>query len=187
MSTTEKCIIYAEINLYRSNYLDAIEAILTRRSIRSYTGEPINQDLVALLLKAAMAAPSAHNVQPWRFVLIDNHQILDQIPEFHPYAAMLLKAQLAIAICGDTSVQPDRWMLDCSASAENILLAAHAKGLGAVWVGIYPVRQRIKDIKKLLNLPDHIYPLGLISLGYPRIKKKPPNNFDPDKIHKNQW
>jgi len=84
-------------------------------------------------------------------------------------------------------VQPDRWMLDCSAAAENILLAAHANGLGAVWVGVYPVPERIKDVKTLLSLPDYIFPLGLISLGYPQEKKSPANRFDPAKIHKNHW
>jgi nitroreductase len=167
--------------------MDAIEAIMSRRSIRKYSGEPVSQELVDLLLKAAMAGPTAHNTQCWRFVVIDDHQILDKVPEFHPYAAMLLQAQLAIAICGDTSVQPDRWMLDCSAAAENILLAAHASGLGAVWVGIYPVQERIKDIKKLLGLPDFIFPLGLISLGYPQEVKPQSNRYDPTKIHKNQW
>jgi len=171
----------------RSAVTDTIEAILTRRSIRKYSGELISQELIDDLLKAAMAAPSAHNAQSWHFVLIDDHQILDKVPEFHPYAAMLLEAPLAIAICGDTAVQPDRWMLDCSAAAENMLLAAHASGLGAVWVGIYPVSARIKDIKKLLDLPEHIMPLGLISLGYPGETKPPANRYDPAKIHKNQW
>jgi nitroreductase len=167
--------------------MDAIEAILSRRSIRKYSAEMIPQQIIDLLLKAAMAGPTAHNSQCWRFIVIDDHQIMDKIPEFHPYASMLLEAQLAIAICGDTSVQPDRWMLDCAAAAENILLAAHASGLGAVWVGIYPVAQRIRDVKQLLNLPDHIFPMGLISLGYPEETRAPSNRFDPSKIHKNQW
>ncbi len=167
--------------------MDAMEAILSRRSIRRYTAETISPEVIEELLKAAMAAPSAYNVQPWRFIVIDDHQILDVIPEFHPYAGMLPQAQLAIAVCGDTLVQPDRWMLDCSTAAQNILLAAHARGLGAVWVGVYPVSERMKEIQNLLNLPDHILPLCLISLGHPQENKAPSNHYDPAKIHKNQW
>lgn len=167
--------------------MDAIEAILTRRSIRKYTAEKIADEIIDELLKAAMAAPSAFNAQPRHFMVIDDRLILDKIPEFHPYAEMLKQARTAIAICGDIMVQPDRWMLDCAASAQNILLAAHAKGLGAVWLGIYPAEERIKDLKNLLELPQNIIPLCLISLGYPQEKKKPSNRYDQDKIHKNRW
>jgi nitroreductase len=167
--------------------MDAIEAILTRRSIRRYTDQPISPETVDELLKAAMAAPSAHNKQPWSFVVIDDHQLLEVFAELHSYSGMLSQAQLAILVCGDTLVQPERWMLDCTASAQNILLAAHAKGLGAVWVAVYPGSPRMKEVQTILKLPDHISPLCLISLGHPQGKINPSKRYDPAKIHKNQW
>lgn len=167
--------------------MGTIEAILSRRSIRKYTARKISLKKIEGLLKAAMAAPSAFNAQPWHFIIIDDRRILDKVPEFHHHSDMLLQAKTAIAVCGDTQVQPDRWMLDCSAAVQNILLTAHAEGLGAVWVGIYPVPERIKGLKDMLGLPDHIVPLALIPLGYPREKKSPANRYDPSKIHNNHW
>ncbi len=167
--------------------MEAIEAILTRRSIREYTSETISPEAINDLLKAAMAAPSSHNVQPWHFIVIEDHQILDKIPETHPYATMLLQAQFAIAICGDIQVQPEVWMVDCALAAQNILLAAHAKGLGAVFVGVYPITSRMRELKDLLKLPDYILPLSLISMGYPKEPKAPANRFSSSKVHWGRW
>ena len=167
--------------------MDVMEAIFTRRSIREYTDAPISPEDINELLKAAMAAPSAHDAQPWHFIIIEDHQILDKIPETHPHAAMLLQAQLAIAICGDTQVQPDGWMVDCATAAQNILLAAHAKGLGAVYVGIYPIAARMQELKDLLNLPKYILPLALISVGHPKKKKASVDHYNPVKIHWDRW
>ncbi len=167
--------------------MDAMEAILSRRSIRKYTDQKISDELIGEILKAAMSAPSANNLQPWHFVIISERQILDRIPEFHPYSSMLYFAPLAIAVCGDAELQSAFWVQDCSAASENILLAAHAKGLGAVWLAIYPREQRVQGLRKLLGLPENIIPLSLISLGYPAAKKPPENRYDPSKVHHNHW
>ena len=167
--------------------MDAIEAILTRRSIRKYTDQKISPELVEELLKAAMSAPSANNSQPWHFVIINERQILDRVPQFHAYSSMLYFAPLAIAVCGDSNVSPLYWVQDCSAATENILLAAHARGLGAVWLGIHPIEQRVQALGKLLVLPENIVPLCIISLGYPAAGKPSENRYNPARVHCNQW
>ena len=167
--------------------MDAMEAILSRRSIRKYTGEAVPKGLVDELLKAAMSAPSASNQQPWHFIIIDERSILNKIPEFHPYSSMLGQAALAIAVCGDSASQPVFWVQDCSAATENILLAAHAKGLGAVWLAIHPYAERVQGIRKMLALPENIVPLCLVSIGHPNEQKPPGQRYDPAKVHRNSW
>jgi nitroreductase len=167
--------------------MDAIEAILTRRSIRRYTGKKVSARVVEELLKAGMSAPSANNSQPWHFVVINDRQILDRIPAFHAYSSMLYFAPVAIAVCGDSKISVLYWVQDCSAATQNILLAAHTRGLGAVWLGIYPIEERVRALQKLLNLPEQIVPLSLISLGYPAANKPPENRFNPARVHQNRW
>ena len=120
--------------------METIEAILTRRSVRDFKTDPVSKEDLMDLLKAGMQAPSARNKQPWHFIVIDDPDVLHAIPEFHPYSKMLLQAPLAILVCSDRSLESKRasWLQDCSAATQNILLAAHAKGLGAVWLGIFP-------------------------------------------------
>jgi nitroreductase len=167
--------------------MEAMEAILTRRSIRKFKADIISEDTISELLKAAMCAPSAHNKQPWHFIVITDREILDIIPEFHPYASMLHEATAAILVCGDTHDATDFWVQDCSAATQNILLAAHAKGLGAVWLAVYPREDRIQELKNILDLPANITPLSLIALGYPDEKKNPSNRFNISRIHRNRW
>ena len=169
--------------------MDAMEAILTRRSIRQYTDQSVADEVVTDLLKAAMAAPSAGNQQAWQFVVINEREILDEIPTIHPYSRMVKQAPLAILVCGDVALETNKgyWVQDCSAATQNLLLAAHANGLGAVWLGVYPMEQRVVDFRKLLGLPGHVVPLALVSIGYPAEEKSPANRFDPAKVHYNGW
>lgn len=169
--------------------MDAMEAILSRRSIRKYTAQPVSNEVINELLKAAMSAPSASNRQPWQFVVIDDRQILDEIPRFHPYSQMLKAAAAAILVCGDQRLAGGRafWIQDCSAATENLLVAAHAKELGAVWLGVYPLEERVVGFRKLLGLPEHIIPLALISIGYPAEKKSPADRYDPARVRYNHW
>jgi len=169
--------------------MDAMTAILSRRSIRKYTKKPVPEDLIKELLKAGMNAPSAGNQQPWHFIVINDHQILDEIPKFHPYSQMLKEAAVGILVCGDERLEKHKgyWVQDCSAATENILLAAHSNGLGAVWLGIYPREERVAGIKKLLGIPKPVLPLAIISIGYPGEEKLPANRFDESKIHYNHW
>lgn len=169
--------------------VDAIEAILSRRSIRRYTSQPVPEAAVRRLLEAAMSAPSAGNEQPWQFVVITDRRILDEIPAFHPYAEMLKEASVAILVCGDLRLERyrDHWVQDCSAATQNILLAAHASGLGAVWVGIYPTGDRVARIRKLLGLPSHVVPLCLVPLGYPAEQIPRAERYEASRVHQNRW
>ena len=168
--------------------MDAIEAIMTRRSIRKYTGNPVPDSMVKELLEAAMAAPSARNEQPWHFVVMTDHKIMDEIPRFHQFSKMLPNAAVAILVCGDTAPMSDTyWIQDCSAAIQNILIAARAKGLGSVWLGIYPSESRYKQVQKLLAIPEKVIPLGLISIGFPAEEKPPSNRFNAERVHYNKW
>jgi nitroreductase len=163
--------------------MDAMEAILTRRSIRKYTAQPVPDELVKELLQAAMSAPSAGNQQDWYFVVVRGRQILDELGRVHPYAP-LEGAPLAIVVCGDLQLESHNgfWPQDCAAATQNLLLAAHAKGLGAVWCGCYPREERAAALSKVLGLPQHIVPLALVVIGYPAEAKPRQDRYDPAKV-----
>ncbi len=169
--------------------MDVIEAIHTRRSIRQYTDQPVSDETVEELLKAAMMAPSAGNEQPWHFIVIRDRSILNRIPSAHPYAEMAPSAQLAILVCGDVKLERYKgfWVQDCSAATQNLLLAAHAMGLGAVWCGVYPAGDRVEGIVRLMGLPENVIPFALIPLGYPAEKKPTPDRFDKTRIRYEKW
>ncbi|MHA1243692.1 MAG: nitroreductase family protein [Candidatus Heimdallarchaeota archaeon] len=169
--------------------MEILEAIKTRRSIRKFTDKKVSKEDINTLLEAAMQAPSAGNQQPWEFIVIDDRKILDVIPDFHPYSKMLKESPIAILVCGkiDATKYCGYWVQDCSAATQNILLAAHGVGLGAVWLGIYPRQERVDGIKDLFGLPGDIYALSLIAIGHPNEKKEPKNRFNKDKIRYNKW
>jgi nitroreductase len=169
--------------------MEVFEAICTRRSIRKFTWQLVPDEIIHELLVAAMYAPSAGNEQPWHFVIIRDRQTLDAIADFHPYAKMARQVPVAVLVCGDPSVQKyeGRWILDCAAATQNILLAAHGKELGAVWVGIYPETGRMSEMRKLLALPEGIMPVSLIPVGYPAEHPPRPERFDDLRIHYEQW
>lgn len=166
--------------------------ILNRKSVRQYTQEPVSDADVQTLLKAAMAAPSAKNRQPWRFIVIRERSTLDTLSEGLPFAKMLKHATMAILVCGDT-IQPDdgkynlNWEHDCSAAAQNILLAAESLGLGAVWSATYPNEDRIILVKSVLGMPEHVMPLCIIPVGHPAAKVEPRDKWNPDNIHYEKW
>jgi nitroreductase len=169
--------------------MDAMEALLTRRSIRTFLSRKIPDKLLQDLLEAAMAAPSASNRRPWHFVVIDDREILDEVPRFHPYARMLREAPVAILICSDPGIEPQEsfQIQDGSAAAENLLLAAHAGGLGGVWLGIHPIEERVAGMRRLLNLPEAILPLALLALGYSPQKGERTDRYQASRIHRNRW
>ena len=167
--------------------MEAYEAIMTRRSIRRFSAQVIDDDLVEKLLRAAMAAPSASNEQPWHFVILRDRATLGRITGFHPYADMLNEAGLAIAVCADTGHARGMWVQDCAAATENILLAAHAIGLGAVWLGVYPVDERWLPLQGLLGLPEGVIPCTLVALGYPAEEKMPSKRYDAGRVHRERW
>lgn len=169
--------------------MDVIEAILTRRSIRKYTNQKVSDEYINILLNAAMHAPSAVNKQPWHFIVFRDRNISDKITEFHPNSYMLKNASLGILVCFDKYLQHDKGYgeLDCSAATQNILLAAHGIGLGAVWIGVFPREKRIASVHSLFNLPENIVPFSLIAVGYPDEKKHFIERFREERIHYETW
>ncbi len=169
--------------------MDVLDAIRTRRSIRLYHDRPVPEDLIHQVLEAAMSAPSARNAQPWHFVVLDDRAILDRIPTFAPNAEMVRRAPVAILVCADPGLElsPGYYPLDCAAATENLLLAAHGSGLGAVWCGIYPVQPRIDGFRRLLGLPQDVVPHSLVVLGFPAERPPDQDRSRPERIHRNGW
>jgi nitroreductase len=170
--------------------MDAMEAILSRRSTRKYKPEAVPKELMDELLNAAMNAPSAGNEQPWYFIVIQNRKILDEIPKFHPFANCLKESPQAIVVCADLKLlkHPEPWWAqDCSAATENILIAAYAKGLGARWVGVYPIEDRINGMKELLGLPQEIIPVCIVAIGYPAEKTPFESRYQSSRVRYNRW
>ena len=169
--------------------MNALENILGRRSIRKYTSEKIDDAKITKMLEAAMAAPSAGNQQVWHFLVVDDRDKLNGVTKFHPHAQMLTEASHAVVVCADTSseIYPGYWVQDCAAAVENILLAAHAQGIGSVWLGIHPNEERVESAKTFFKLPENIQPFAIISLGYRAEEKGPSNRYDKTRIHRNEW
>lgn len=171
---------------------EVIEIILNRKSVRKYSDKPVEKEKIELILRAAMAAPSAVNNQPWLFIVIDDRNLLDKLGQELPYSKMLLFSQVAVVVCGDLNKALDGWekefwLQDCSAASENILLAAESLGLGAVWTAVFPAESRIKIVKEILNLPENIMPLNVIPIGYPAGSDLPINKWHEENIHYNEW
>ena len=169
----------------------AIENIMTRTSIRQYKDQPVEQEKIDVMLKAAMAAPSAVNLQPWHFIVITDKKTIDLLSGKQPTNAPLL-----IAMCGDTDKTtmpdgkgklPDFWVQDVSAATQNLLLAAHALGLGAVWTGVYPVMERTAEVANVLNCPSNIVPVAVVRIGYPDESPEPKNKFKEENISYNKF
>ena len=166
-----------------------MDAILKRRSIRSYTGEGVCDADVRDLLRAAMSAPSAGNERPWHFIVIRDRATMQRIITFHPYAAMLTHAPLAICVCGDLSLEKYRgfWVQDCSAATENLLIAAQDLGLGACWLGIYPLEDRVAGMSNLLGCPGNVVPFAVIAVGHPAEEKEYEDRYDASRVHDERW
>jgi nitroreductase len=166
-----------------------MKAIFQRRSIRKYLNRGVSERVVKELLRAGMAAPSAGDEQPWHFIVIRNRQILDCVPKIHPYSSMVKEAPLAILVCGNEQEEKYKgfWVQDCSAAVENILIAVADKKLGSVWLGIYPIEERVRAFQQLFQLPQYVIPLALLPIGYPAEKKDPNDRFTEAKVHFEKW
>lgn len=169
--------------------MDCLESIYTRRAIRKYTDKKVSDEQIEKLLKAGMSGPSAVNEQPWHFIVVKDKKLLEEIPKASPYAQMAKDAAVAIIVCGDLKLQKIEglWSQDCCIAAQNILLAAHALGLGAVWTAAYPLPGRVENLQKLFNIPKNIIPLCVIPIGYPAEKKEPVERFKKERVHNDKW
>jgi len=169
--------------------LSALDAIRTRRSVRAYTEAPVSDALVEEIIACGMQAPSACNEQPWQFVVVRDKALLAKVGGIHPHAAYAKNAPVAVLVAGDTTLDKcgGYWVQDCSACAENMLLAAHALGLGAVWTGIYPLSERIAAFQALFALPETVTPLALLVMGHPASTPAPQNRLRRERIHHDRW
>ena len=171
---------------------DLVQLIMTRTSIRAFLDKPVSDETVEALLKAAMAAPSAKNSQPWAFVVIRDRALLEKLGESLPNAKMTATAPVALVICGvlDKALPGEAreyWIQDAAAATENFLLAVHALGLGAVWTGVHPISERIRIIREALHLPEGVEPFCLIPFGYPAVPASVKDKWDPSVVHQNVW
>ena len=169
-----------------------LDNIQSRVSVRQFTGEKILQEHVEKLLHAAMAAPSAINKQPWAFIVVTDQQLLDRMGEEMPNCRCNNGAAVAFVMCGDLTKAIDGemngfWIHDVSAATENLLLAAHAMGLGAVWTGVYPRMERVKTVQEMLQLPEHIIPLCIVPVGVPAEQPAVKDKYIEENIHYNKW
>lgn len=144
---------------------------------------------IQILLDAAMIAPSAGNARPWQFGILDDPELLRKVPVLNPYAGMVPKAPVSILVCGDLGAEKYKgfWVQDCSAAIQNMLLAATGLGLGAVWTDIYPVEERVKGFRELVNIPEEIIPLGLVAIGRSAQEAARQSRFEAAKVHDNAW
>jgi len=171
---------------------ETLKTILGRKSVRTYTYEPVGRKQLDLLVRAGMAAPSAVDRRPWAFVVVDEKKKLQSMAAGLRFGQMLNGAAAAIVICGVPSrahpkFPPDFWIQDCSAAMQNILLAAEAEGLGAVWIGLHPVDEVKGHVRETLGIPAEIVPLGIASIGHPGGDEKAKDKYNPDDIHWNGW
>ena len=169
--------------------MNTFETIKNRRSIRNFTDTTVRSKDINIMLDCAMSAPSARNQQAWRFLVIDDTSILNDIALNIEHAKMLKTANKAILVCSvvENEMQELYWQQDCSAATQNILLSATELGIGSVWVAVHPRQNKVDYISDLLKLPPNIKPLSLVALGYPNEQKELSNRFDEDKIKYNKW
>lgn len=178
----------------------ALDTIFSRKSVRTYTEQPVSQEQIETLLRAAMSAPTGMNLQPWRFVVVTDQAVKDQLAG--PRGGMIAKAPLVIVVCGQTTWthkpfgQPEadeitepngNWTADCAAATENLLLAAEALGLGAVWTACYPYEERIGTVAGALGLPEDVTPYCVVPVGYPGGDEQPKDKWKPENIHYDKW
>lgn len=198
MNRAVKLIVFSVLTLLamsscsNGNNVDAVlENIHSRKSVREFTSEPVSDADIQTMLKAAMAAPTAINFQPWRFVVVNEREALDSLADQLPYAKMLKQASLAIVVCGETlwmgGEENPFWSLDCSAATQNLLLTAEALGLGAVWTAAYPDADRCKAISDALGLPSTVKPLCVVPIGHPAGENQPRDKWKPENIHYGKW
>lgn len=169
--------------------MDTLDSIRTRRSVRRFTEEQIGEEQLELLLRAAMAAPSASNERPWQFVIVRDRGKLLDLAKATPFAKPLSGASVGLVVAADRREMkyPGFWVIDCSAAIQNLLLAAHAVGLGGVWIGVHPVAPFRWRVRRLVGLPRYIVPHSLVALGHPVRVPEPVDRFDEARLHSERW
>ena len=174
--------------------MELMEGLLSRRSVRKYQDKAISKDVLEQIIKAGQYAPSAHNTQPWEFLVVEDKEALKHFRVMQRSALFAENAAAVIIVCGredlSYSREKEHWSyidIDCSSATENILLAAHALGLGACWCGISPMTGPISAVKEYFKLPDNVKPFSIVVLGYPADEPKQPERYNPERIHWEKW
>ena len=162
-----------------------MNAIFTRTSVRSYEERSVENEKIEKILKAAMAAPSAMNQQPWEFYVVTNKEALQKLSEVSPYAKMTANATVAIVVCGrkENLIVPELVDVDLSLATENILLEIEEQGLGGVMLGIAPFAERMEKAAKAISLPDNLSVFTIIPFGYPAKKNPQQDRYDELRVH----
>ena len=179
----------------------ALDVIMSRKSVRTYTDQALSDAQIETLLRAAMAAPTGMNAQPWRFVVVRDQAVKNELAG--PRGGMVAQAPCVIVVCGETTMsrppfgqqgggdapamENPLWFEDCAAATENLLLAAEALGLGAVWTGCYPLPDRQPAVKAALGLPENVEPFAVVPVGYPAGDDQPKDKWKPENIHYDHW
>ena len=170
---------------------DTLTVIEERKSVRSYTGERVSKEDINKILRAAMAAPAAIHLLPWKFIVVTNKETLSALADGLPFARMISKAGTCIVVCAvpeEAAMGSEAFaVLDCTCASENILLAAEALGLGAVWTAVYPNKELMDLVRKELNIPPDVIPLNVIPVGYPTGEDEAQDKFDPRNILWEKW
>ncbi len=170
---------------------ETLKIIHQRKSVRNFTDQEVTKEQLETIVKAAMAAPTAINAQPWQFLIVTDKALKAKYAEGNRQAEMINKSSALVVVCGDRTIGNDRswayWDQDCSAATENLLLAVESLGLGAVWTGVYPGEDRIKTVKEKFELPDNIIPLCVVLVGYPAGTDQPKDKWKPERIHWNKY
>ena len=173
--------------------MDAIECILSRKSVREFSNKEISEQDLKTVLTAGMSGPSALNMRPFEFIVTRNKEQLEEIyTENGIYYAPIQQANVGIIVCGDSDkaylAKDGYWLIDSSIAAQNIILAANALGIGSVWLGAYPEKQKCLSLQKILSLSSHVIPVAVIALGYPLDDKREIRDlYEEEKIHRDTW
>jgi nitroreductase len=169
--------------------MDVFQAMLARRSVRKFTEEPVSRADLEQVFRAAMAAANSGGQQPWRFIVVDDPALRDELASLKIARGPYYPSPQLIVVCGDVGSMKWKmhWLADCAAAIENMLLAAHAKGLGAVWQELYPYHERVAKVRELLGIPKTVYPMAVVSIGHPAERPAPVDRYDPAKVRWNHW
>lgn len=169
--------------------MDGIETILTRRSIRKYDGQIVDEAVLDEVIACGMASPSGFEGRPWHFVKITDASLMNQLADAMEGCDMMRETSTGILVCGDTSQDklPGIWIQDCAACTQNMLLAIHAKGLASVWMAMYMVEVRESACRRILGVPENLIPFALLPIGGAAETGSADPRKDKGRVHLNHW
>ncbi len=169
-----------------------LPAIADRASVRSYRSDPVAEEDIQTILEAALHAPSADNARPWHIVVVRDAAKRSQLSQVHQWASFCAESPVVLAFCADESKSPHWWIEDLSAAVENALIQATALGLGSCWIGVRTAgpdqsTRSEQHVRKVLDIPDGIRVLALVTVGYPARRPSPKAPGPMDNVHQESW